>query len=141
MSNNNEQKNVNLKLPPSKRRNLTIIVVFLWLLMGILGFIEDINLNNMAAYYVSLTGFIGTYMWSETSKQSKDNTNFCRPKSYREKIIYMVVVVWLLAGLGAIYTDTSLTGTSAYFGSLTPFISSYMISITYKSENNKNINE
>ena len=123
-----------VKLKPSKRRNLTIVVSILWVVFGVLAFIKDVSFNNLAAYYVSLTGFVGAYMWSETTKQSKDKTKFGVPQSYREKLIYMVVAAWTILGVFGIYYGADITGLAAYFGSFTPFMGSYIISITKKSE-------
>ena len=123
----------------SKRECLTYVIILIWVGIGILGTYYDTNFNELAAYFISLTGFAGAYMYGESMRQSNDASIF-RPgkSSKREIIIYITVGLWLLIGIFTIINKADLMGMSAYFAALTPFVGSYIIGETLKKEDEDN---
>ena len=119
----------------SKTQKLLYILVFLWITFGILTIINNVNLTHMAGYFTSLTLFISTYLWGEHRRPSK-STNVLEkgPSSSREIIIYVVLLLWTILGLLGVYMLDDINSLSVYFGSLSPFIMSYII---YKSSKGK----
>lgn len=119
----------------SKRECLTYVIILLWVGAGILGTYYDTNFNELAAYFISLTGFAGAYMYGETKRKSNDTSIFMPGKSSkREIIIYVTVLLWLIVGVFTIINQSDLIGVSAYFAALTPFVGSYIIGETLKAE-------
>ncbi len=119
----------------SKRECLTYVIILLWVGAGILGTYYDTNFNELAAYFISLTGFAGAYMYGETKRKSNDTSIFMSGKSSkREIIIYVTVLLWLIIGVFTIINKSDLIGVSAYFAALTPFVGSYIIGETLKAE-------
>ena len=119
----------------SKRECLTYVIILLWVGAGILGTYYDTNFNELAAYFISLTGFAGAYMYGETKRKSNDTSIFMSGKSSkREIIIYVTVLLWLIVGVFTIINQSDLMGVSAYFAALTPFVGSYIIGETLKAE-------
>ena len=47
----------------SKRECLTYIIILMWVGLGILGAIYKTDFVQLASYFVSLTGFVGAYMY------------------------------------------------------------------------------
>ena len=84
----------------SKRECLTYVIILIWVGIGILGTYYETNFTELAAYFISLTGFAGAYMYGESMRQSNDASIF-RPgkSSKREIIIYITVGLWLLIGI------------------------------------------
>jgi len=119
----------------SKRECLTYVIILLWVGIGVLGTYFETNFNELAAYFISLTGFAGAYMYGETKRSSDDTSIFKSGKSSkREIIIYVTVGLWLLIGVFTIINHADLMGMSAYFAALTPFVGSYIIGETLKKE-------
>ena len=119
----------------SKRECLTYLIILLWVAVGILGTYFETNFTSLAAYFVSLTGFAGAYMYGETKRKSKATSLFLKGKSSRrEMVIYITVLLWLVVGVFTIINQADLIGMSAYFASLTPFVGSYIIGETIKEE-------
>ena len=119
----------------SKRECLTYMIILLWVGVGILGTYFETNFTELAAYFVSLTGFAGAYMYGETKRKSKDSSIFMSGKSSkREIMIYTTVLLWLIIGTFTIINGADLIGVSAYFAALTPFVGSYIIGETVKGE-------
>ena len=119
----------------SKRECLTYIIVLLWCGVGILGSYYEASFTELAAYFISLTGFAGAYMYAETKRKSKDTSIFVGGKSSkRELMIYFTVFLWLVVGIFTIINKADLIGISAYFAALTPFVGSYIIGETVKGE-------
>ena len=56
----------------SKRETITYIIIFLWISIGILGVYFNRDLTNLASYFVSLTGFIGVYIFGETKRRTNN---------------------------------------------------------------------
>ncbi len=119
----------------SKRECLTYMIILLWVSVGVLGTYFETNFTELAAYFVSLTGFAGAYMYGETKRKSKDSSIFMAGKSSkREIMIYITVLLWLIIGTFTIINGADLIGVSAYFAALTPFVGSYIIGETVKGE-------
>ena len=119
----------------SKRECLTYIIVFLWVSIGILATYFETDFAELAAYFISLTGFAGAYMYGESVRKSQDSSIFKGGKSSkRELMIYLTVFLWLIIGVFTIINQSDLMGMSAYFAALTPFVGSYIIGETVKKE-------
>ena len=119
----------------SKRECLTYIIVLLWVSIGILATYFETDFTELAAYFISLTGFAGAYMYGESVRKSNDSSIFKGGKSSkRELMIYLTVFLWLIIGVFTIINQSDLMGMSAYFAALTPFVGSYIIGETVKKE-------
>lgn len=119
----------------SKRECITYLVVFLWVVLGVLATYFDTNFTDLAAYFISLTGFVAAYIFGESVRQSNKTSIFLSGKSSkREAMMYITIVLWLIAGVWGIINMVDLLGISAYFAALTPFVGSYIIGETYKQE-------
>lgn len=119
----------------SKRECVTYLVVFLWVAVGILATYFDTSFTDLAAYFVSLTGFIAAYVFGESVRKSKKSSIFLSGStSRREAMMYITVGLWLIVGVWVIVKNADLMGMSAYFAALTPFVGSYIIGETYKQE-------
>lgn len=120
----------------SKREGITYLVVFLWVAVGVLATYFDTNFTDLAAYFVSLTGFVAAYIFGETIRKSKKSSIFLSgTTSKREAMMYITIALWLIVGVWVIVKNADLMGMSAYFAALTPFVGSYIIGETYKQEN------
>ena len=130
----------------SSRKWMVYVVMFLWLAFGTFvsfyvpkdskGVAQPkTTLTNMAIYFVSLTGFVGSFIYGDTVK-TKDWTTplFMKgPNDTRETIVYISIALWLLAGLYGIVFCVGLDQIGAYFGSLTPFVAGYILGETQRS--------
>jgi len=126
----------------SKRECLTYVIILIWVGIGILGTYFETDFTELAAYFISLTGFAGAYMYGESVRQSDDTSIFSPGKSSkREIVIYVTVGLWLLIGVFTIINKADLMGMSAYFAALTPFVGSYIIGETHKNESLDEIEE
>lgn len=126
-----------MKIKPSlssKRQLLIYIVVFLWLLFAVMvNFNKNVTYNDMTVYFLSLTGFIGAYMWGESARKSDKTTLFkSGTSSKREILTYVIILIWMIIGMLSIYKNLSLIDLATYFGVLTPFVGAYIIGETYK---------
>lgn len=121
----------------SKRECMTYIVMFLWIFMGILGFKYEADFNHIAAYFLSLTGFIMSYIFGESYRKSNDTSIFMSgPTSKRELVTYATILLWSAVGTWGIIDMHDLIALSAYFAALTPFVGSYIISESVRAEDN-----
>lgn len=121
----------------SKRECITYIVILLWILLGLHANYNQVSLTDTAAYFLSLTGFIGSYIYAESVRKSTDSSIFVKgPNSKRESLTYFIVLVWAIIGFFTIYNKASIIETSTYFAALTPFVGAYLIGETHKAENN-----
>ena len=119
----------------SKRECLTYLIIVIWVAIGVLGTYFDTNFNELATYFISLTGFAGAYMYGESVRSSDDTSIFKAGKSSkREIVIYVTVLLWLTIGVYTIIKEGDLVGMSAYFAALTPFVGSYIIGETISKE-------
>lgn len=119
----------------SKRECVTYLVVFLWLAVGVVATYFKTDFTALAAYFVSLTGFVASYIFGESIRKSKNPSIFLPgPNSRREVMMYITIGLWLVIGLWVIIKNADLIGVSAYFAALTPFVGSYIIGETFKKE-------
>lgn len=121
----------------SKRECITYLVVFFWVTLGIISTYFSTELTDLAAYFLSLTGFIGAYIFGESIRKSTCTSIFLSGKSSkREAMMYITLVLWFISGIWCIINNADLIGMSAYFAALTPFVGSYIIGETLKKEDN-----
>lgn len=119
----------------SKREMITYLVLFLWIYLGIIASYFHTDFTNLSAYFISLTGFIGSYIFGETKRRSTESSIIKRGKSSRREVLtYIIILIWSIVGTVVIYNGGDLIGASAYFAALTPFVGSYIIGETYKSD-------
>jgi hypothetical protein len=120
----------------NKRKFLIYTVIFLWIAMGILAYkFYNSNFTDLAAYFISLTGFVGSYIWGESVRKSDTTSIYKKGKtSSREKMVYVAMLLWTVAGTFSILKNLNLNEIAAYFAALTPFIGAYMLGETYKPE-------
>jgi len=119
----------------SKRECITYLVVFLWVTVGVIATYFDTNFTDLAAYFVSLTGFVATYIFGESVRKSEKSSIFLKgPTSRREMMMYITIGLWAIVGIWVIVQRADLIGVSAYFAALTPFVGSYIIGETFKKE-------
>lgn len=123
----------------SKRILLVYIVIFLWVLFASLMYFNINEVNNfksLSVFFLSLTGFIMSYIWGESARKSNKTTIFRTGySSKRERLIYIVILLWTIVGMFSIFKPLPLIDLSTYFGSLTPFVGSYIIGETYNKSN------
>jgi succinate-acetate transporter protein len=141
-------KNYKKKCKISKREIMIYLVIFLWVIFGFFiafytpkdnegNLLEKVSFASMAIYFVSLTGFVGAYMYSETVKPDKDSTTiFLKGKSdKREIIVYVCILFWGLLGFWGIIKSVPLDEIGAYFGALTPFVAAYVLGQSARKSN------
>lgn len=117
----------------SKSERLIYIIIFLWVLFGLLGLYFGANLSQISGYYASLTLFVATYLWGEYKRISTSTPIFQKGRnSSREIVIYITVGLWIILGVFGIVKSADINQLTVYFMSLTPFISSYIIYKTSK---------
>jgi hypothetical protein len=127
-----------------KREGLVYIIVVLWIIMGLLGAYRDASFADLAIYFGSLTAYAATYIWAEAKRPSDKTTLFKKgPSSRRELMIYVVVILWAIAGAGAIWFKANIGELALYFVSLTGFVASWIAGEVYtpQDEVNKKIGE
>jgi hypothetical protein len=115
-----------------KRYILSMVIVALWVVLGLLGIIFKTPFYNLSVYFLSLTGFVGAYLISEGKKPTSATSIFRHGRSStREILIYVVTALWM--GLGSVCTVLSLDllQAAAYFGALTPYVSTYLLGVAY----------
>jgi hypothetical protein len=123
----------------SKREVIIYAVLILWICFGIMGIKWSVNLSDMSVYFLSLTGFIMSYIFGESVRKSNDTSIFLEGKtSKRELITYVVVLLWTITGVFTILKGGDIISSATYFGALTPFIGAYIIGETYKREPDQN---
>lgn len=117
----------------SKRECITYIVVLFWIVLGIFASYYGTNFKDLASYFISLTGFIASYIFGESKRKSTSSSLFKKGKnSKREILTYLTVIIWAAVGCWVIRNNGDLNGASAYFAALTPFIGSYIIGETFR---------
>ena len=125
-----------------KRYILAIIVIVLWIVLGVLGILFGAHFYDLSIYFISLTGFVGAYIISETKRPSISTSIFRKGhNSTREIIIYTTVFLWLILGVFGIIYAIDLIESAAYFSALTPYISTYLIGSAYKPDLPKSARE
>jgi len=126
----------------SKRECITYLVVFLWVVVGVVASYFETNFTDLAAYFVSLTGFVAAYIFGESVRKSSKTSIFLEgPTSKREAMMYITIALWLIVGLWVIIKKADLMGMSAYFAALTPFVGSYILGETFKKEEDHDSSE
>lgn len=125
------------RLLNSKREFMIYLIMILWGVLGILAFNFGTNMAELAAYFVSLTGFVGSYIFGESKRQSGKSSIFTGgPNSKREIMMYVVILLWTSLGVFTIVKSLNLIEMSAYFAALTPFVGGYVLGETFKKEEN-----
>ena len=120
----------------SKRECITYIVILLWIVLGIHSTINEVDLIDVAAYFVSLTGFVGSYIYGESMRSSTESSIFLKGRnSKREALTYFIILLWAIIGFSVIYYKKDILGASAYFAALTPFVGAFILGETHKEEN------
>lgn len=109
--------------------------MLLWAVMGVLTFFYETSFVDISAYFLALTGFIMSYIFGESYRKSQDTSIFMGgPTSKREAITYVTMIFWTAIGVWGIIQGQDLVGLSAYFAALTPFVGSYVIGDSIRSE-------
>ena len=127
-----------------KREALVYIIVTLWIGMGLLGAFKQASFTELSIYFGSLTAYAATYIWAEAKRPSKKSAiHKTGPNSRREVMIYVIVILWAIAGCGAIWFKANLGELALYFVSLTGFIASWIAGEVYTPQDkvNKNIED
>jgi hypothetical protein len=118
-----------------KRLILACIIIGLWVVLGILGVMFKTHFYDLSVYFLTLTGFAGSYIISETKRPAVSTTIFKKgTNSTREVTIYIVVLLWLALGVLCIVKALDLLEASAYFGVLSPYVMTYLIGAAYKPD-------
>lgn len=119
-----------------KRQAIIYLVIFLWIIFGISASIFGVSYSSLAVYFLSLTGFVSSYIWSESIRKSQNTPIFkTGATSSREKMMYVTILLWVILGAWGIYKQDDFINLAAYFGALTPFVGAYIIGRTYKPNN------
>lgn len=122
-------------LSKTKIERMIYCVMLMWGVLGGYAYFSGTNLTELAAYFISLTGFVGTYIYGETKRPSNSTPLFTKGKnSRRELMMYVVIFVWSILGVFGIYHAIGITDFATYFAALTPFVSSYIIGNTFGKE-------
>lgn len=127
-----------------KREGLVYIIVLLWVGMALLGAFKEASFTDLSVYFGSLTAYAATYIWAEAKRPStKTAIHKPGPNSRREVMIYVVVILWAIAGCGAIWFSANLGELALYFVSLTGFVASWIAGEVYTPQDsvNKNIEQ
>lgn len=118
-----------------KREGLVYIIILFWIGLGILGAFKKADFTQLAVYFGSLTAYVATYIWAESKRPSlKSGIVLPGPSSRREIMIYVVVVLWAIAGVLGILNSINLSDLSIYFVSLTGFVASWIAGEVYKPQ-------
>ena len=118
-----------------KREALVYISILLWIGMGVLAVFNEVDFVDLAIYFGSLTAYVATYIWSETSRPS-EKTGILKtgPTSRRETMIYIVIALWVIAGVLGIVKGVNIESLGIYFVSLTGFVGAWIAGEKYKPE-------
>ena len=114
---------------------MVYIVIILWIAMGILSIMYSADFGELAVFFLSLTGFIGVYVWGESTRKSTSKSVLKITKGHkstREIMTYLVVFIWVVIGVMGIIYHASLAALAAYYGALTPFVGAYILGETYR---------
>lgn len=119
----------------SKRLAMIYATIFLWIELGILAAVFESSILNLSAYFLALTGFVGSYIFGESMRKSPSASIFKGGKnSSREVLLYVVILLWSVLGNYSVIKGLDLIEMSAYFAALTPFVGSYVLGETFKKE-------
>lgn len=127
---------------------MAYVVVLLWVIMGVFVniyqpkdvkgvFLPKTTLTTLSLYFVSLTGFVGSFLYGDTVKTKDWTTPFFMkgPNDSRETIVYICLLLWLASGILGIVFNIGLDQVSTYFAALTPFVAGYVLGETQRSSN------
>lgn len=124
MSNNNINE---------KREMIIYVTILLWIIFAIAAPMYMVSFSDISIYFVSLTGFISAYIWGESVRKSNSTSVFkSGASSSREKMMYIVILLWLLLGVYGFFKHLDFTSLAAYFSVLTPFVGAYILGKTFK---------
>lgn len=125
---------------------MVYVVIILWVVFGIIisvyqpkspsgELLDKVSFASMAIYFVSLTGFIGAFIYGATVKPDHEATPlFLKGRTdKREILIYICIFLWAALGLWGIFKNVPLDEIGAYFGALTPFVGGYILGETARS--------
>jgi len=138
-----EEEKIKRNCNISSRVVMSYAVVILWAVFGLFCALyqpiddsgkplEKIKFTSMAVYFLSLTGFVGSYLYGATVKP-KENTSpiFLKGDTdKREVMIYVCMVLWSGLGVYGVLNNMMLDEIGAYFGALTPFVGGYILGET-----------
>lgn len=117
------------------------MTLFTWLALGSAGMYlggGNFSFYELSAYFAAMLVPVGTYIFGESARSSHKSTLFLRGRSSKREIAtYLYMAVWFAVGVFGIMQDVSMAAIAAYFATLTPFISAYLIGETYKPSGNK----
>lgn len=117
----------------SKRLMLVYATIISWLGLGALGALNGASYASLSVYFLALTGFVATYIWGESVRPAESSSILSKGKnSSREILIYVCVLIWIVVGVFGVMKKASLEELAAYYSSLTPFVGSYLIGVSYK---------
>lgn len=123
-----------LDVNKEKRGVVVYITSLLWLGLAAVSSYLNVPLKDLAVYFISLTGFITTYIWGESVRPAEETSIFLKGKtSVREKTIYLTLILWILLGAFGVYRKLNFVDLAAYFGALTPFVGAFILGRSYKS--------
>lgn len=123
------------RIASSKRLAMIYVTIILWIELGILAAIYESNILNLSAYFLALTGFVGSYIFGESMRKSSGTSILAKGKSSsREVMLYVVILIWAALGHYSIIAELDLIEMSAYFAALTPFVGSYVLGETFKKD-------
>jgi hypothetical protein len=111
-------------------------------MLGIYATINKVSLTEFSTYFLSLTGFVGSFIYGESIRKSKESSVFLKGEnSKRESLTYIIIAIWAIIGIYAIYSKNDILSASTYFAALTPFVGAYIIGETHKAENTTDITD
>lgn len=127
----------------SSRVLVAYFVILVWVGFGLFGALyqpkdaaghalDRVKFTSMAVYFISLTGFVGSFLYGSTIKPKEDTTPiFVKGNTdKREIIVYISIFLWLILGIGTILKNFSLEEAASYFAALTPFVAGYILGET-----------
>lgn len=127
--------NIITRIKSSKRLAMIYVTIVLWIELGILAAICEADILSLSAYFLALTGFVGSYIFGESMRKSSSSSVLAKGgSSSREVMLYIVILIWAVLGHYAIITKLDLIEMSAYFAALTPFVGSYVLGETFKKD-------
>lgn len=123
-----------------KRGVLIYITSLLWLLLGATATYFAVPLVDMSVYFLSLTGFVSSYVWGEGVRPSTETSIFSKGEtSAREKMIYITILLWIIVAAFGFYRKLNFVELAAYYGSLTPFVGAFILGRSYQANTNTDI--
>jgi len=138
-----EEEKIKRNCNVSSRAVMVYSVVILWFAFGMFctlyqplddagKALEKIKFTSAAVYFLSLAGFVGSYLYGVTVKTKKNTSPiFLKGNTdKREVLIYVCMILWTILGVYGVLTHMLLDEIGAYFGALTPFVGGYILGET-----------